>query len=254
MGRGRIGKPRAQMEEEDPLSGGRVTPGVVRVGDTVRRPLGSNSVFRHQLLRHLETVGFPHAPRLLGIDSQGREILTYAEGWVPEDLGTFTVSQLRAAAELIATFHGATALSPLAGHQELVCHGDLSPCNFVFRSGLPVSIIDFDACHPGPRRLDVGYAAWTWLDIGNPTNEAFEVGQRLACFLDSYGPLAPADPLQAIRDAQAWLAERCRVRPQPTSFEIATERWACHCRAWVLEHQSPLREGLDRPDVGRAGP
>jgi len=233
------------MEDEIPLLGGRATRGVVRVGDTVRRPLGSNSSLRHQLLRHLEAVGFSHAPRLLGIDCQGREILTYAEGWVPTDLGTFALSQLRAAAQLIAAFHEATAFSPISGAHEVVCHGDLSPCNFVFQSGLPVSIIDFDACHQGPRRLDVGYAAWAWLDIGNPEREPFELGQRLACFLDSYGPLAPADPLLAIREAQAWLAEHCRASKQPTSLELGAERWACDCCAWILEHESQLQAGLE---------
>ena len=47
---------------------------VVRVGDSVRRPLGSWSSAVHALLRHFELVGFDGAPRFLGIDDQGREI------------------------------------------------------------------------------------------------------------------------------------------------------------------------------------
>jgi hypothetical protein len=43
---------------EVPLLGGRITPGVVRVGDTVRRPVGPHSTFVHALLHHLEHVGF----------------------------------------------------------------------------------------------------------------------------------------------------------------------------------------------------
>lgn len=62
--------------------GGRQSSGVVRVGDTVRRPLHRNSEFVHALLRHFEAVGFDGAPRLLGVDDQGREILTYVEGEV----------------------------------------------------------------------------------------------------------------------------------------------------------------------------
>jgi hypothetical protein len=34
----------------------------------------------HDLLRHLESVGFPYSPRVLGVDEQGREILTYLHG------------------------------------------------------------------------------------------------------------------------------------------------------------------------------
>jgi hypothetical protein len=43
--------------DEEPLEGGRQTVGVVRVGDTVRRPLQPNSERVHAVLRHLEAVG-----------------------------------------------------------------------------------------------------------------------------------------------------------------------------------------------------
>src|SRR5688572_17058037 len=66
--------------EEIPLEGGNVAAGVVRVGDTVRRPVGEWTPAVHALLRHLERVGFDSAPRVLGIDEKGREILSYCEG------------------------------------------------------------------------------------------------------------------------------------------------------------------------------
>jgi hypothetical protein len=34
----------------------------------------------HQLLLHLEKKGFAGSPRFLGLDEQGREILTFLEG------------------------------------------------------------------------------------------------------------------------------------------------------------------------------
>ena len=57
---------------ETPLLGGRVTPGVVRVGDTVRRPLSENSPFIHELLEHLHVAGFEAAPRFLASEPSGR--------------------------------------------------------------------------------------------------------------------------------------------------------------------------------------
>ena len=66
--------------DEIPLLGGNVTEAVVRVGDTVRRPVGEWTPAVHALLHHLEDVGFSAAPRVLGIDAQGREVLTYCEG------------------------------------------------------------------------------------------------------------------------------------------------------------------------------
>jgi len=232
------------MEGEVPLSGGRVTSGVVRIGNTVRRPLGPNSTFVHALLRHLESVGYSHAPRLLGVDPQGREILTFVPGTVPTDLGYFSESQVREAARIIAGLHDATAGTPLAGDQEVVCHGDLSPCNFVLRFDVPVCLIDFDTAFRGPRHLDVGYAAWTWLDIGNSDQLPFDTGQRLAAFLDAYGSRAPSDPINAILEAQAWLAQRTSGPNERPVFANGVRQWSTGCSGWVRENRRALEAGL----------
>ncbi|TQS46049.1 hypothetical protein [Cryptosporangium phraense] len=56
-------------DAELPLNG-RVTQGVVRVGNTVRRPAGPWTDAVDALLLHLESVGFRGAPRALGRDEQ----------------------------------------------------------------------------------------------------------------------------------------------------------------------------------------
>jgi hypothetical protein len=43
---------------EIPLTGGISTPGIARVGNTVRRPLKDDSEVVHALLRHFEEQGF----------------------------------------------------------------------------------------------------------------------------------------------------------------------------------------------------
>jgi len=53
----------------------------VRVGDTVRRQPGRE--FVRELLGFLERSGWGGAPRFLGVDEQGREILTFVDGYVP---------------------------------------------------------------------------------------------------------------------------------------------------------------------------
>jgi hypothetical protein len=68
---------------EDPVlleGGGRTL--VHRRGNTVIRNAGPWTPTVHVLLRHLETVGFGTAPRLVGsaFDADGRETLTYIEG------------------------------------------------------------------------------------------------------------------------------------------------------------------------------
>ena len=66
-------------QQEIPLLGGN-TSTVVRVGETVRRNAGPWTPAVHSLLRHLEYVGFTGAPRALGIDERGREVLSFLEG------------------------------------------------------------------------------------------------------------------------------------------------------------------------------
>ncbi len=56
--------------DEVPLTAGISTPGVVRVGDTVRRPLKPDSDLVHALLGYVEQRGFDGAPRFRGTDSR----------------------------------------------------------------------------------------------------------------------------------------------------------------------------------------
>jgi hypothetical protein len=73
--------------EEIQLSGGGITSGVVRVGGTVRRPAGPWTRTVHAYLRHLERQGFSGAPRVLGFDEQGREVLSFLDGVVASSSG-----------------------------------------------------------------------------------------------------------------------------------------------------------------------
>ncbi|GAB2555332.1 hypothetical protein JOD18_004416 [Gracilibacillus alcaliphilus] len=64
---------------EEKLTGGNVSA-VYRVGNTVRRTLKPESLRIHRLLKHLEDKQFHYAPKFLGIDEQGREILSFFAG------------------------------------------------------------------------------------------------------------------------------------------------------------------------------
>lgn len=61
------------------LDGGN-TGGAIRRGDTVLRTAGPWIPAVHALLAHLATKGFAGAPRPLGFDDEGREVLTFLEG------------------------------------------------------------------------------------------------------------------------------------------------------------------------------
>jgi hypothetical protein len=207
-------EPDAEVE----LTGGRMTAGVVRVGDTVRRPTGAHSAFVHRLLGLLEKRDVEAAPRFLGLDGQGREILSFHPGWVPPNLEwrRWTNDQLVFAAKVVRNLHDATASSELAMEDGVVCHGDLSPCNFVFVSNQPRFLIDFDRAHPGSRKSDLAYMAWMWLvgpEEEEPHAPAFVSRlAQLPVLLDAYGLDDRSDFADAIETEQREILAMARER------------------------------------------
>jgi Ser/Thr protein kinase RdoA (MazF antagonist) len=237
-----------ETRKEVALTGGRITQGVVRVGTTVRRPTGPHTPFVHSLLRHLEEVGFDGAPRVLGIDEQGREVLTFFEGHVPPDLATWSDGQLVQAAELIRRFHDATAGTELAAGEEVVCHNDLSPCNAVFVEGMPAAFIDFDEAAPGPRARDLGYAMWMFLDLGPEGVDVRTQGWRIRMMCEAYGVGEAFDAIGAIESSQRATLERSLRRLRPGGPKTT----AAHAResvGWIRSEMAWLkcyRDALER--------
>ncbi|MGW3345785.1 hypothetical protein ACWDA3_20940 [Nonomuraea rubra] len=92
--------------------GGGNDAGASRVGGTIRRPLREWTPSVHELLRHLESKGFEGAPRVLGVDAEGREVLTYLEGDTMGDAAVWpgwsrTDATLVQVAEWTRAFHEA---------------------------------------------------------------------------------------------------------------------------------------------------
>ncbi|AUY53644.1 aminoglycoside phosphotransferase family protein [Streptomyces sp. CB01881] len=176
------------MENEVPLSGGRLTPGVVRVGHTVRRPASASSSFVAALLGDLQRAGFAGAPRHLGFDTADREILSYLPGWVPARFQRWTDPQVAAAGSLLRSFHDATRGSRLAGRHPVVCHHDPGPNNTVFADDIPAAFIDFDTAAPGDPIEDLGYMAWTWCISSKPSAPPTTVqAAQVRVLTDAYG-------------------------------------------------------------------
>jgi aminoglycoside phosphotransferase (APT) family kinase protein len=188
------------------------------------------------LLEHLAALGLDLAPRYLGVDELGRETFTYLEGDVPDELDDrFDDRTLVAAGRLVRRFHDATAGSALAEGREVVCHNDLSPCNFVFRSGEPVALIDFDAAAPGQRLDDLGYALFLWLNLGTDGPGAVEQARRISVFSQAYGVSAGADIVSAIVAAVAANIERLRADSRFADIE-----WWQAQLDWINEHRAAL--------------
>jgi len=164
----------------------------------------------HALLRHLENVGFTKAPRALGFDTQGREILSYLRGdvvgtarpwpeWVHSD------DALRQVADWLREFHAAAA-SFVPGDDavwreggtwrpgQIIGHNDAAPYNAAWSDGHLVGFFDWDLAAPVTPEWDLAFTAFGWVPLHARhvvAAEGFtafaERPRRLQLFLDSYG-------------------------------------------------------------------
>lgn len=203
--------------------------GAVRVKGTVRRPVREWTASVHALLRHLERMGFPGAPRVLGVDELGREILTYLEGetmgdapvWPPWSRTEETLVQVaewtRAYHETVAGFvppPGArwrTGVSWTPG--AVVVHNDATPWNAAWHRGRLTGFFDWDFAGPATVDSDVAWMAHAWVPLHSRRVTETEGlcdfdarPARLRLFLDAYGWRGSTDSV--IKEIQA----RMRVR------------------------------------------
>jgi hypothetical protein len=200
---------------EVPLLGGDVTEGVVRVGNTVRRPVQANSPLVHALLLHLESVGFEGAPRFLGIDKNGREVLTFIAGevagrprpdWIADEERLVSGARLvRKYDDAAVTFAVPAGIRPDPGlpdppgippappyPPELIGHVDITPENVVFRAGRAVALIDFDLAKWATRVDEVCNMMMWWAPLGDPADadpllRDVDVPRRVRLLADAYG-------------------------------------------------------------------
>jgi len=194
---------------EERLDGGNAG-GAVRVGDTVRRAAGPWTPAVHALLVHLAGKGFGGVPRPLGLDGQGREILTFLDGqtvgssvpwpdWAhAEDTMAQVARWLRGYHAAVADFvPPASALWRMGGqwrHGQVIGHNDAAPYNAVWRAGRLAGFIDWDMAGPVDREMDVAFAAFSWVPL-HASHVAAREGftafssrpRRLRRFLTEYG-------------------------------------------------------------------
>lgn len=261
-------------EPEIPLPGGDVTQGVVRVGATVRRPVGAHSPLVHRVLRHLDAVGFDGAPRLLGRDERGREILTFVDGevagrpwaaWVGDaDRAVSVARLLRRLDDAMLSFGVADQPQPAAPEAaerpwavpQFVGHRDITPENTVFRDGRAHALIDFDLAGATSRVLEFSnlvlwWGGWMPPADRDPVFGGVDVAERGRLLADAYGLTASERRLvvPASIDAAGRSWERMRQRAERDGGGWA-RMWADGVgdrirrrEAW-LASQDALREAM----------
>lgn len=209
------------MSAEEALPGGNTTV-VVRVGDTVRRPVGAWTPAVHDLLAHLERVGFEGAPKVLGVDEREREVLDYVPGeagtlspdsplppWFRTDEACWTIGRWIRAFQRAQRDFRPDASKPWRRapgsdwRPDLVLvHHDVSPYNTVRRDDGSVVVLDWDFVRPGNPIDDLAWAAWRWTPLMTGSwwhrmygiHDESEVLPRqrdnLAALLEGYAPSA----------------------------------------------------------------
>jgi hypothetical protein len=260
---------------DEPLPGSNGQPtATIRHGSTILRPAGPWTPTVHALLRHLEQVGFPGSPRVVGdgYDEQGREVLTWIEGQIVHphlytDQGIFQVG------ELLRALHDATASfqpPPQAvwqpwslrsrGPDAIISHCNVGPWHVILQAGQPVGFIDWSLAGPTVRLEELAASGWWNAQLGfgddlDEDNDALDAaarrGMQLRLFLDGYGlPAAERPGLVtrmiefAVRDC-AGLAEVKQITPEsddPTTLWILA--WQTRAAAWTLRHRPMLERAM----------
>jgi thiamine kinase-like enzyme len=243
---------------------------VWRVGDTIRRSRGPWSDTIAALLHHLERKGFQAAPRHLGVDELGRDILSVIQGTPVATLRGD--EQLVQAAVLLRTFHEASAdfvapagarwqINPAtaAGGQRII-HRDVAPWNLLESGGMITGLIDWDLAGPGRLVEDFAYMAWHFVPLhgellgdGRTGPPVADRPRRLRLLADTYrltrhertsltSEVAAMEVRQATRVAdQALAGDQASVGLwRAGRFTEATGR----SLTWLAEHRNSLEEAL----------
>jgi len=270
-------------QAEIPLTGGDVTEGLVRVGDTVRRPVGPHSPLVHALLTHLESVGFDGAPRFLGLDGSGREVLSYMDGevagrprpaWIADETRLASVGRLvRAYDDASASFTPPPGVLPAtppaepagipaapADPPELIGHLDFTPENVVFRDGLACALIDFDLAKLATRADEMFNAMVWWVPLIDPRDadpllRDVDVPRRSRILADEYG-LSGADrerimEVGLLRTRRAWYTMKQRAQTLGGGWQRMWDEGVGDVikrrEAWLDRHAAMLTAALTAP-------
>lgn len=245
---------------EQRLRGG-FDQGATLVDGTVRRTGGPWTSSVHLLLAHLENAGFTAAPRPLGTDEQGREVLTHLPGETVGDRRpwpdwTHSEQALVDVGGWLRDYHAAVAdFEPPADAvwREggawrpglVIAHNDAAPYNAIWDGGL-VGFVDWDMAGPTSPAEDLAWMAFSWVPlharelVAAEGFHAFETRRsRLERFLGAYGWTGTTGDVLRLVTTQV----EARIDAVHATAEAGDDTYRRMLEAGVVRHlESALRE------------
>jgi hypothetical protein len=246
--------------------------------DVVLRDAGPWSGSTVALLRHLEDVGFPGAPRVVGdgFADDGREMLTFVPGQSPQP-DPWSDAAAAGVGRLLRDLHQAAAsfVPPpdavwrswfgrdLPGASPIISHCDTGPWNFIARDGLPVALVDWEYAGPVDAVWELAQTAWLNAQLhdddvaeqnhlGSPSERAhqlalildgYELAQRLRRgFVDKMIEFAVHSARQE--------AAAAGVTPESGAIDdsgypvLWAVTWRVRSASWMLRHRSLLETAI----------
>jgi hypothetical protein len=247
--------------DEELLLGGNTHAAIVRIGDTVRRPTGDWTPGVHALLEHLDRHLYDGAPRVFGLDDQGREMLSFVAGsvvWPDHFALVQTDSALIEVAGVIRGYHDAVAEFDFEtfswsdracdprGPVEIVCHNDLGPWNLIHRAAGDWAFIDWDLAAPGRIVWDLAWALLSFVPLmPDSTLTDAETVHRITTFGVGYGNPLPIDILDVAVERCSTEARRIEVDGAAGIEPYARLLAEGHGKVWrsAAEHIGVRRRG-----------
>lgn len=240
------------------------------VDGTVRRERGPHSDAVAALLRHLERREYPYSPRYLGIDDQGRDVLTRVPGVpVPTLRGDSQLIEVGQAiaglAEAVRDFRtppGATWCNPEGWplHGDTVIHNDIAPWSMLEVDQRLSGLVDFDSARPGRAIEDVAYAAWHMVPLhdepmgdGAAPPPLSERPRRLRIFAEACGVEQPQRVGLLDEVARVQVNQAARVAAGALGHHAETARhWnggrftvnIARSLLWLDQHRNALEQAL----------
>ena len=227
--------------KEITLKGGRSTVGVVRIGNTLRRPHKQESRFADSVLTYLQEQGYPYSQRYFGQDEIGRDMFAFIEGYVPDEIGNTTFAQLCEFMKIVKELHDVS--SGFAPKGKVICHNDLSPCNTVFRNHIPVAIIDWDSAAFGERWEDLTYILWLWINIGSHQRNEIDIIGQMKSVLTVYR--ADKQTLRGFADKLIWRMNKVVADMSFDNYQYErTKDWVNFSKIWVEQNRRIITEEI----------